>query len=371
MDIIRYIETEFASFTDIKFNAVDSLILSKLSYIRFEGTVPFISERKKSVSLAALLKAEAFDAMFLNLSERETHLRFLFALAASPRFRHTQLNFYVNHSDPVTEKQFSAVTYLLDDATAYIAFRGTDSTFIGWKEDFNMAYLCPVPSQQDAVKYIGAVVKRLGKSVPVRVGGHSKGGNLAVYAAVKCAAPFQKRIIGVYNHDGPGFKDSLFESPEFLRIQSRIHTTLPESSLVGLLLRQYDGYTVVKSSRRGIKQHDPFSWQVEGSDFVNAGELKDGAKLRNKTLDEWLETLTDDNRKLFINTLFDVFEATQADTLHELSQEWHKSVSAILYAIKSIDPQTRRFVFQTITDYAKMSLKNRFSSKEGEEIPGA
>ena len=234
-----------------------------------------------------------------------------------------------------------------------------------------MAYLSPVPSQQDAAGYICAVAKRIGKSVPIRIGGHSKGGNLAVYAATKCGLPVQKRIIGVYNHDGPGFKDSLFETPEFLRVKNRIHTTLPESSLVGLLLRQYNDYNVVKSTRRGIKQHDPFSWIIEGCDFVYSGELRNSAKLRNKTLDEWLETLTDEKRKLFINTLFDVLDATEADTLHELSQEWHKNATAILYAIKSIDTETRRFVFQTITEYAKMSLKNRFRSKNEDATAGA
>lgn len=364
MDIIRYIETEFSTFAEKNFNAVDSLIFSKLSYVRFEGIVPLLTQKKKSVCLTELLKAEAFESMFLNLSDRETHLRFLFALAASPRFRRTQMNFYVNHFDPLIEKQFSAVTYLLDDGMAYMAFRGTDSTFIGWKEDFNMAYLSPVPSQQDAVRYLSTVTKLIGRSMPICIGGHSKGGNLAVYAAIKCSLPVQKRIIGVYNHDGPGFKDSLFESPEYTRIKSRLHTTLPEASLVGLLLQQHEGYTVVKSSKRGIKQHDPFSWIVENSDFAFAGELKERAKLRDKTIDKWLETLSDEKRKLFINTLFDVLDATEADTLHELSQEWHKSATAMLYAVKNIDPETRKFVFQTITAFAKMSLKNLLTKKE-------
>ncbi len=364
MDIIRYIESQFAPFAVSPFNTVDSLIFSKLSYVRFDGIVPFLGEKKKEICLTELLKAEAFDSMFMNLSDRETHLRFLFALAASPRYRGTRLNFYVNHSDPVTEKQFSAITFLTDDGTAYVAYRGTDSTFIGWKEDFNMAYLSPVPSQQDAVRYLDTVGRQLSKSKPIRVGGHSKGGNLAVYAATKCSPSVQKRITGIYNHDGPGFKESLFESPAFARIQNRIHTTLPESSLVGLLLRQHKGYVVIKSSNRGIKQHDPFSWIVEDGDFVYAGELKGGAKLRDKTIDQWLETLTDEKRKLFINTLFDVVEASESQTLHEFSQEWHKSATAMLYAIKQIDPETRKFVFQTLTAFAKMSLKNLFRNKD-------
>lgn len=371
MDIIQYIETELKKFSEKEFNAVDSLILSKLSYIRFEKIVPSLIDKARPfidrtlpVRLAELLKAEMFDSMFMNIRSRELHLKFLYALASSPRFRDIRLNFYVNHFDTTTEKQFSAVTFLLNGSTAYIAFRGTDSTFIGWKEDFNMAYISPVPSQEEAVKYLNTVAKRIPRSMKIRIGGHSKGGNLAVYAAIKCAPIVQNRIVSVYNHDGPGFKESMFETSEFLNIKDRIHTSLPESSLVGMLLQHHEDYTVVKSNQRGIKQHDPFSWIIEDNHFSSGCEIKGGAKLRSKTLNEWLNTLSDEKRKLFTNSLFQVLEATEAETLNELSDEWQKSATAMLYALKNIDPETRKFVFQTISELAKMSVKNLIKSKK-------
>lgn len=361
--IIEYIGTHFGRFSENAFNAVDSLILSKLSYIRFESIVPLLPDKKKPVRLTELLKAELYDSMFANLWGRDIHLKFLYALAASPRFRDIRLDAYVNNSDSLTEKQFSAVTFLLDASTAYVAFRGTDATFIGWKEDFNMAYLSPVPSQEEAVKYINTVAKRTLKSMNIITGGHSKGGNLAVYAAIKCHPSVQKRIVRVYNHDGPGFKESLFETPEFLRIKFKIQTTLPESSLVGMLLQHHESYSVIKSSQRGIKQHDPFSWIIINNDFQYTYQVKESAKLRNRTLNEWLNTLSDEKRRLFIDALFEVLEATETDTLLALSEEWHKSAIAMLYALKNIDPETRKFVFQTISALAKMSFRNLLKNK--------
>jgi hypothetical protein len=198
----------------------------------------------------------------------------------------------------------------------------------------------------------------------IRTGGHSKGGNLAVYAAIKCSPAVQKRIIGAYNHDGPGFKDSIFTSEEFARIKDRIHTTLPEESLVGMLLQQYDHYSVVLSSRHGVMQHDPFSWNIENNDFVYAGKISNGALVRNKSLNDWLSTLSDDKRKSIIDVLFQVIESTDADTIPELSDGRMKNIMAMLSAAKNIDPEVRKFVFSTITELAKISLRNLFGRKE-------
>jgi hypothetical protein len=363
-NIIQYLKNNFDNWNDREFGAVDSLILSQLSYVHFEGIVPLLRERSKPVHIYELLKAEMYESMFRDRRDADTYLDFLYALAASPRFRQVQMNFYVNHSDPVTEKQFSAVTFLLDDRTAYVAYRGTDSSYIGWKEDFNMAYISPVPSQEEGVEYLNTVSKRLPRSITIRTGGHSKGGNIAVYSAIKCHPKTQQRVVSVYNHDGPGFKDSLFDSAEYLSIKGRIHTTLPEESLVGMLLQHHDNYAVVKSSRHGIKQHEPFTWIVENGDFAYTDSVKDGILMRNKTLNEWLSTLTEEKRKAMIDVLFRVLENTQTDNFYELSEEWHKNAVSILSAIKNIDPETKKFVFKTVSELAKLSVKKMLKSKE-------
>lgn len=354
--ITEYAESNMQPMTVRKFNAVDSLILSKLAYLHFDPLVMPPCIRFRCVRIGELLKAEHFPSIFKNQFDVEDWRRFLFALAASPRYRGIGMAFYVDHYDPALEKQFSAVTYFLEDETAYIAYRGTDTTFVGWKEDFNMAFLSPIPSQQAAVEYLNSVAKYIPRRIPLRVGGHSKGGNLAIYAAVKCNPRVQSRIAGVYNHDGPGFKESVFESPEFARIKDRIHITLPEASLIGMLLQHHQEYSVVKSSNRGIMQHEPFSWIVEGDDFAYADQVNTAALHRSIALNKWLSGLSDEERKRIVSVLFHAIEKTNASTLQEFTENWRKSFIAILSAIKNTDPGSKKFLLQAVTELAKLSF---------------
>lgn len=359
-NIIDYVENKMESLNTNEFNAVDSLVLSVLSYIRFENIVPLLSERKTPVRIGELLKAEMFESMFHDLWDMESHRRILYAFAASPRFRNTYLNFYTSISDPVLDKQFSAVTFLLEDKTAYIAYRGTDSTFVGWKEDFNMAYMSTVPAQGEGVKYLNAVAKEVPDANKLRVGGHSKGGNIAVYSAVNCDPSVKKRIDMVYNHDGPGFKDNLFSSPEFLHIKDHIHTTMPEEALIGMLLQHHENYFVIQSSQHGVIQHDPFTWQVEHDDFCYAPKIKGGALIRSKTINEWLNSINDEKRKLFIDALFQLLCKTEYKSFREFSEEWQKGAITMLSTIKNSDPEIRRFVIKTMNELAQLSVKNLF-----------
>lgn len=357
-NIINYVETEMNSLTEKGFNPVDSLVLSQLSYVCFERVVPALSRGSKPVRIRNLLKAEMFGSMFPE-HNMENNRTLLFALAASPRFRDIQVNHYVSKTDKKLEQQFAAVTFLLGDKTAYIAYRGTDATFVGWKEDFNMAFTCPVPSQKEAAAYLNAVASYLPHAFKLRTGGHSKGGNLAVYAALKCRPPVQDRIVGIYNHDGPGFREEVSRSPGFSRIEGRIHKTLPQSSLIGMLLHDQERYAIVESNRfGGIMQHDPFSWSVGEGDFVYAEKITGGAMAMNRALDQWLGTLTDERRKQFVDVLFQTLEATQASTFGELSESWRKGAAAMIESIKNIDPELKKFVSRTISDLIRLSFKN-------------
>jgi hypothetical protein len=365
-NIIEYIENNMHYLSEKSFNAVDSLVLSKLSYVDFKGLVKGIGDRAKPVRIKDLLKAEMFNSMFRIMREMENNKMFICALASSPRFRDIKMNYYVNNMDPVTEKQFSAVTYLLDDKTAYIAFRGTDASLIGWKEDFNMAFLSPVPSQQDGVNYLNTVARLMPRAMKLRVGGHSKGGNIAVYSSINCNAAVQKRILNVYNHDGPGFKENLFESDGFKRIKDRINTTLPESSLVGMLLQYHADYSVVKSSRRGIMQHEPYSWVVEGDDFSYIENVRSAAMFRNRMLNQWLDSMTDEKRKLLVDALFQVIEKTENEDFNQLFKDWHTGITAILNAMKNIDADSKKFIYQTASELIRLSFSNLKRRKAAE-----
>jgi hypothetical protein len=278
-------------------------------------------------------------------------------MAASPRFRDIGVNFYVDRLDTGEEKQFSAIVFVLGDGTAYVAFRGTDTTVVGWKEDFNMAFMSPIPSQTDAVDYLNTVGKKF-KKISLRIGGHSKGGNLAVYASMKCNPSVSKRICEVYSHDGPGFRLGVFNSNDYKKLKDRICKTMPASSVIGMLLENQEEYRVVESNRFGILQHDPFSWKVVKNDFVDAKHVSPSALYTSEAIRSWLHELPDEEREKFADTLFDVISATKADSFNDLIDNWQKEAAAILQAIKSMDAESGRFLMQTIKALAIAAVRS-------------
>lgn len=355
-NMVDYVLEAKHSFESGEFNAVDSLVLSQLAYLKFDGIVPGLSDIASPVPVRKVAAAENPDALFHDVRESKSNRRLFSAFVNSPRFRNTKLAFFVNQSDDKAEKQFSAVTYLLSDHSAYIAYRGTDSTFVGWKEDFNMAFTSPVPSQEEGVAYLNAVADKI--TGPLKTGGHSKGGNIAVYSAVKCRRSIQDRITDVFSHDGPGFRDPFFLSDGYFIMKGRINKTLPQSSIIGMLLQNQENYSVVKSNRVWIMQHDPFSWGIDGGDFQYVQAVKRSALYMNETLNQWVNTLDDQKRELFVNTLYDVIKATNAATFYDLTGDWQKRAAAALGAMKEIDDETKKFLFQTIRSLFVLAVKN-------------
>lgn len=362
-NIIDYAAEQADKFQNRRFNAVDSLILAQLSYLNFDGFVPGMPVNEKPVRIAEIAQRENIDSLFRNVRDGDSNRRLFKAVASSPRFRDTRLTFYVNKIDFQAEQQFSAITFLLDDGTVYIAYRGTDATFVGWKEDFNMGFISPVPSQEEGVKYLNAVAGMIPGDL--KIGGHSKGGNIAVYSAIKCPRYIQDRITHVFNHDGPGFREEFYQCGEYLNMRERIHKTLPQSSLIGMLLHNQEKYSVVKSNRFWIMQHDPFSWLVESSDFCYVGTVNSSAMFMNTTLNKWISSLDDSKRELFVDTLYQVIQATGATTFYDLTDDWQKKASAALKAIKGIDEETKIFVLKTIGSIFVLAARNLWDSRSG------
>ena len=216
---------------------------------------------------------------------------------------------YVNQLNTEEEKQFSAITILMPDDTMYVAYRGTDNTIVGWKEDFNMSFQALVPSQIDAAKYLANIAEKY--QYKIRVGGHSKGGNLAVYAAAFCDKKIKKRIIDVYNNDGPGFQEKIIETTEYQEILPKVHTYMPQTSIIGRLLNHEERITILKSTQTGIMQHDLYTWQVLGDKFIR-DEFTNSSEFIDHTISDWLKAVSPEQREKFIDTLFEVLNATEA-----------------------------------------------------------
>lgn len=360
-NIIDYVENEFHTLSEKKFNPVDSLVLSQVTNYFYDDLVGNLSSLKPPIYFKDLLKAEYFEKMFRSFIIPKKNKQLLFALSASPRFRNIQINYHVSKIDPIAEEQFSATTFIINNEFAYLGFRGTDNTVVGWKEDFNMAFVSPVPSQVEGVKYVNTVSKLIPHKL--YIGGHSKGGNIAVYSAINCNESIKSRIVTVYSHDGPGFREEVTKSDEFKSTRNKINKTIPYSSLVGILLENHEDYHVVKSNGiGGIMQHDPFSWEVGKDNFIYMSELSAKSKYVNKTLNKWLSEISDDKRKQFIEALFDILDSTKSETITDIAVNWKTNLPIILDAIKNMDPEEKILIMELFRQLAVLSIKNKSSN---------
>lgn len=337
-NIVGYAQSFLAPFEDAPFTEVDSLVLSELAYLRYEHCG---LEKDGRILQLGVLSGELSNQQLLSHVYAKSMMRELMhACALSPRFRWLAATKYTNHVDAEVEKQFSATTYLFEDGTVYVAFRGTDSTLVGWRENFNMTILPVVPSQESSVAYLQSIADTY--QGPIYVGGHSKGGNLAVYAAACCRPDIQDRILAIYSHDGPGFHPEFFEHEGYHRIQGRIHKMMPESAIIGLLLQHQEPYTVIESTEHGIYQHSGLSWVVVDGKFSVKDSLNKQAQNFTTSLNQWTDTLDVAQRKALIDTLFRIISVTQAQTLSDLAYATVRHAPAVAKAISGIDPETKQ-----------------------------
>lgn len=337
------------TFAQAPFNEIDNLILALMSYIVFDGIVP-------GPAYKDIITLEAASKLFFKMHGEEdfgvqnvsTRLIpfILKKVAATERFKHIGLCNYVSTIDYIDEKQFAALHILLGDGTTYISYRGTDDTLVGWKEDLNMTYMMPVPAQIDALQYLEATTKR-GRR-PLRLGGHSKGGNLAMYAGIMCKDKLKHRILEIYNNDGPGFNKETTESQNYKAMLHKIKTIVPESSIIGMLLEHEEEYVVVKSRKSGILQHDIMHWEVLGSKLVYLEDVSKNSKQLNHAINELLSHMEVHQRQQFTEGLFLALESTGAKTVSDLTAEKIKNINVILKTLGTMDEKTKEMVTKTV-----------------------
>lgn len=332
------------------FNEIDNLILSRFSYFPFDNII----EENEVVTIKEL--SERFNKQDINklpiLWKDDVDLFPL--MGQSKRFGEMLATKYINKIDVEQEKQFSAITVLMPDDTIFVSYRGTDNTIVGWKEDFNMSFKSHIASQISAKEYLEIIAKEY-PDKKIRIGGHSKGGNIAVYAATFVSNEIKDRIINVYNNDGPGFCEDVIETPEYQETIKKVHTYIPQSSIIGRLMNHKEKYTVVESVQKGIMQHDLYSWQVLGKEFVTLKELTDGSEFVDKTIKGWLENVEPAKREQVIDVVFDILNATDAQTMKELKSNWFSNGRAIMTSYKNIDNETKDMIWQTLNALFKMA----------------
>lgn len=355
------------------FNKVDNLIISQLAYVKFNDIIPGLMSRDSiSIKDAAELYMTRNPLNMLKKNDVELRGRYNLVkkLSESRRYMNARLSRHISILDEQNQKQFSALCVALGDNTIYIAFRGTDETITGWKEDLNMSLAMPVPAQLEAVNYLNLIGSE--SNCKIRVGGHSKGGNLAVYAAMNCEDYIEDRIISIYNNDGPGFTLEIIDSLKYQNILDKIITTVPEYSVFGLMFQHREDYMVVKSCQSGIMQHDAMSWQVMGKDFEYVDKICNGSRVVSISLKNWINSLTDKERYNFVEVVYRVIKSSGCNSVSEFRSSKIKYAHAALKEYSSLDNETRDMALKALKilnkEYSKNILTNilpsTFTKKE-------
>ena len=329
-------------FSAAPFNDVDNLILSELVYADFGGVVP---DDGRALSLA-----EARDRFFALHERAEIEARTAYSytapapflmddMLAGARFRDLRLCAYEALTDKDNAVQFAAVTFLLPDGTAYVAYRGTDGTVVGWKEDMILSYRSGTVGQLRAADYLARVAVLT--DLPLRVGGHSKGGNFAVYAAALASPATQDRITRIWSNDGPGFREEVRCLEGYLRVQPKCVSIVPDTSVIGLLLESDCLCKVIKSTASGLVQHDGFTWECGPTGFLLAEQTRKGAYLE-KAVDHWVARQDDATLRSLVDSLFTVFEATGEETFHSMAARKMRTAELMMAAFRALPKEKQR-----------------------------
>lgn len=334
-------------------NEIDSMILARFSYLLFSKIKMNKKETIKSIS----------DKMkdFKNEEFRYNGDKQLITnLGLSRRFRDMEVTDFVENNEKENEKQFGAIVVHTSEEDMYVSYIGTDSSIYGWKEDFNMAFMENVPCQVEGKKYLEMVAEKY-PNKKIRIGGHSKGGNVAIYSAIMVNKEIQNQIIKVYNYDGPGFNKQFIEQYGKNSIINKICTYFPQDSVVGRIMEHKEKYLVALSTEKGILQHDIYSWQIMSTDLIYSPELTNTSQAINKTISNWLENTSNEQRKIFIDTIFDLFYSTEANTFGEMSRNLSTNLPIIYKKYEAISQEDKKMLIDMTKLFAKTYFKELFS----------
>lgn len=389
-NLMRYLlEYKDKSFREAPFSEVDALLLSQLSYLKLDGVVPGFSKRP-AMTWREVKAHPRYDHLFSDPVFGPRYRKITEIVADSRRYGSIRLNYYADWFHREQEAQFAAVTFFLGEHSIFVSFRGTDETLVGWKEDFNMSYMKSVPAQRRALAYLKGAARyarqsreedrgeRCGEDahgtghwggsgegeertdrpggsgrqeaakLRIVLGGHSKGGNLAVYAAANAPGELQRSIRRVYSFDGPGFQKNFCEKPGFRRIEDRYCKIVPDQSVVGMMLANYKKYRVVSSYRAGVVQHDLMNWKIRDGKFVYRKDVYRRSSIRTTILNAWVNSLTREQIAVFVETLYELLGATRAGNVYELMKKPFGVVRTVLRAFRGLEKDRRQAFWEIV-----------------------
>ena len=360
MNICDYVDLRGdLTFAERPFNEVDNLIFSELSYVEMDD---FISEDgEKSMTVSELREA------YMTIKNRYEYAfsdpwPLLDRCGRSDRYGKAVVKFFVKRFDSEKQFGFTAATFIFDERTMYVAYRGTDGKLDGWRECFNLSYLMETEGQKEALDYLERVATHT--SEDIIVGGHSKGGNFAEYAAMFVDDSIRGRIKAIYTNDGPGFGDAIIESDNYKEILPKTLKIMPESSIVGSLLKGKETVKVIKADGKGPIQHDPFHWRVMANGF-EPSDRKPSADFTDETLNLWIEEMNEDERQEFTDAVFDFLYDTGIYDFSDIHKKKIKTAVALTKAQFGMDPDRRKTIRDGIKKLRLAAKRTRKSNRRG------
>ena len=356
LDYIK--EFGHVSFEERAFSEIDALVLTELEYLPLEKVVPSDENGEDFVTVKEIAeymqehKQELFDENPMMITEERHEVSQV--IADAPRFQSLKFFGVVSVWDKDTTKQFAAVTVEVEPSVRLVVFRGTDETLIGWKEDFLMTYSPLVAAQTDAKEYLAKQASLWGGDL--MVSGHSKGGNLAIYAAATQEEDVQLRIVDIFCFDSPGLYRSVLETKGYQNIVPLAMRYIPQDSLVGLMLESEVPYVIVKSNATGAMQHSAMTWEIEDGQFIKMEKLTKNSQLNDQTFKKWTESVSDEELELFWNVFFELLFSVGIDTVNDLYGQFMHYVQEFLKAAGDMDEEKR----ELLTRIALLLVSTRF-----------
>lgn len=356
LDYIK--EFGHVSFEERAFSEIDALVLTELEYLPLEKVVPSDENGENFVTVKEIAeymqehKQELFDENPMMITQERHEVSQV--IVDAPRFQSLKFFGVVSEWDKDTTKQFAAVTVEVEPSVRLVVFRGTDETLIGWKEDFLMTYSPLVAAQTDAKEYLAKQASLWGGDL--MVSGHSKGGNLAIYAAATQEEDVQLRIVDIFCFDSPGLYRSVLETKGYQNIVPLAMRYIPQDSLVGLMLESEVPYVIVKSNATGAMQHSAMTWEIEDGQFIKMEKLTKNSQLNDQTFKKWTESVSDEELELFWNVFFELLFSVGIDTVNDLYGQFMHYVQEFLKAAGDMDEEKR----ELLTRIALLLVSTRF-----------
>ena len=348
-NLITYVQQyEAQTFKEKSVTDIDILVLTEIAYLPFDEIVSSSFEEKAAISLNQLGKEfetikekEHKNNPFMITKER---IQLLDVVSKSQRFKDIKVFGFMNDIDDELTKQFAAVCYQWEEESRWIIFRGTDESLTGWKEDFMMTYSDLIPAQTDAIEYLRKQAELFSGSL--NISGHSKGGNLSLYASAMQEEDIQHRIQQIYCWDAPGGHRSILGTEGYQRVVSKAKRYIPQDSIVGLMLESQVPYHIIESQGSGISQHSALMWNIEEDHFVELTELTKNSQLTDQTFKQWTEVVSDEDLKLFFDTFFELFFEMGVETVNDVYYNFRIYMQKFFEKAYQMDTEKREILLR-------------------------